>query len=90
MHRFTQNDTDILYGVMLIDVEIAASFEIQVEGAVARHKFEHVIEETNAGADMGFSPAVEIEMQTDIGFRSVSMDAGLAIFLWHQLITGIA
>jgi len=36
-------------GTHAIDVEIAASFQFQVEAAVVCEQFEHVIEETNSG-----------------------------------------
>ena len=68
LYGLTKHDTDIFYSVVLIDVEIAAGIEIHVEGAVACYEFEHVIEETDAGVDVGFSAAVENEMQADIGF----------------------
>ncbi len=62
-HRFAERDADVLDGVVLINVEIAARGEFQIEAAVARNLFEHVIEETNAGRDLRLAAAVEIQFQ---------------------------
>ena len=62
-HRFAERDADVLDGVVLIDVEIAARREVEIERAVAGDLFEHVVEETNARGDAGFALAVEIQAQ---------------------------
>jgi hypothetical protein len=47
-YRFAERDANIFNGVMLVNVKIAARRKLQVESAVARDLFQHVIEETNA------------------------------------------
>ena len=47
--RLAERDADVLDGVVLIDVEIAARSQLKVEPAVAREEFQHVIEEADAG-----------------------------------------
>src|SRR5437879_6392403 len=47
-----EDDTDIFDGVVLIDVEITAGFELEVEASVMSEEFEHVVEETDAGGDV--------------------------------------
>ena len=51
-HRFAERDAEILDGVVLVHVQIAFGVDLQIHGAVARHQFEHVIEEANAGRDV--------------------------------------
>src|SRR5947208_6275894 len=61
---------------MLIDVEVAFGFDGEVEGAVAGNELEHVVEETDSRGDAGFSAAVQIQANADIGFVGVAMDCG--------------
>ncbi len=75
---FAERDAGVLDGVVLVHVEIAADGEIEIEGAVAGDLLEHVIEETNAGGDAGFSAAVEIEAQADIGFLGFAAQRGFS------------
>ena len=46
------DDADVFDRVVLIDVEVAASFQFEIEAAVVREQFEHVIEEADAGRDL--------------------------------------
>ena len=49
VERLSQHDADIFDGVMLIDIEVALGFELQIEAAVMGEEFQHVIEETDSG-----------------------------------------
>jgi hypothetical protein len=60
LHGFTERNADIFDSVVLVNVEIAASGELEIQASVARDLFEHVIEETDAGAYFGFAAPVEI------------------------------
>src|SRR5688572_13581398 len=57
--RFTEHDADVFDGVVLIHVEIARRLQRQIESAVACKQLEHVIEETDAGADVVAAAAVD-------------------------------
>jgi len=48
---FTESNTDVFDGVMLIDMEIASRFELEVESAVASDEIEHVVEEGDTGGN---------------------------------------
>ena len=48
-HRLAERDAEVLDGVVLIDVEVAAGVDLEVEGAVPREQLEHVIEKADAG-----------------------------------------
>ena len=58
-HRLAEHDADVLDGVVLVDVEIAGRLQRQIEAAVAREQLQHVIEETDAGADVVAAAAVD-------------------------------
>jgi hypothetical protein len=47
--KLAYDDTYILHGVMLIDVKISRGRKLEIERAVLREEFQHVIEETDAG-----------------------------------------
>ena len=68
LYRFAQRDSDVFDGVVLVDIEIAARDEIEIEAAVPRDLLEHVIEEANARIDARLAAAVEIQLQPDIRF----------------------
>ena len=73
-HRLAERDAEILDGVMLIDVEIAARVDRQVERAVPREQLQHVIEKADAGAHVVPALAVERERQRDLRLRRPSID----------------
>ena len=52
-----QHDANIFDGVVLIDIEVAGRFQFQIEAAMVREQFQHVIEEADAGGDLVASPA---------------------------------
>src|SRR6185436_17712073 len=75
-HRFAERDAEILDRVVLVDVEIAARVNPQVEGAVARHQLQHVIEKTDAGADVVPPLALERDRQLDLRLGRLPVDYG--------------
>ncbi len=79
-HRFAQGDADVFDGVVLVDVEVALCVDRQIESAVASDEVEHVIEEADAGGNFGFSAAVKIQLQMDVGLFGVAMDVGASWF----------
>ena len=58
--------------MVLVDVEIALTRELEIEAAVAREQLEHVIEEANAGRDLVFAGALDGERQIDLRLGSVA------------------
>lgn len=50
--RFAEGDPNIFNRVVLIDVEISIAFKIEVESPMPRHKLQHVIKETDTGANV--------------------------------------
>ena len=72
--RLAERDAEIFDGVMLIDVEVACRVDGQVERAVAREQLQHVIEETDAGADLVLALAVEVDLHRDRRLGRPSID----------------
>ena len=73
LNGFAERDSGVFDGVMLVHVEVAAGDEFQIEAAVARDLFEHVIEEADAGINVRLAASIEIELQTDIGFLGFAL-----------------
>ena len=67
-----ESDAHIFNRVMLIDVEVAIALEFEIEGAVTREEFEHVIEEANARRDFVLTTAFDREFDSDACFRGVA------------------
>src|SRR6516165_645151 len=70
--RFTKCNSNIFDRVMLIHVKVARCTEPQVETAVTRHQFKHVIEEKNPRGNFGFAAAIEIQVQVDLRFLCIA------------------
>ena len=71
LQRLSQNQADIFDGVMAVDLEIALRIDLQIKITMAGELSEHVIEKRNAGADLIFAGAVEVE--ADANFRFVCL-----------------
>ena len=64
--------------MVLVDVEIAVGFDLEIERPVVRDELEHVIEESDPRSD-GVSPlAFEAEAHGDLRFLRSSVDYGAA------------
>src|SRR5438132_3818482 len=63
---------------MLIDIQVARCVDRQVEGAVPREQFEHVIEEANARLHVVPAFAVEADGERDLRFGRSAVDYGAA------------
>ena len=58
--RLAQRDADVLDGVVRIDLQIAVGNDVDIDQAVARHLFEHVLEERQAGLHVECTGAVKV------------------------------
>jgi hypothetical protein len=59
---------------MLVDIEVAITFEFEIKGAMAREKLQHVIEETDAGGYLVAALAFDGEMDEDARLGGVALD----------------
>ena len=75
-----ERDAAILDGVMRVHCQIAMANEFQIHRRVLGEQRQHMVEERKAGADFGFTLAVEVEAEGNLGFQSVAFDFGRARF----------
>ena len=72
--RLAERDAEILDSVMLIDIEIAARIDAQVEPPVPREELEHVIEKPDARTHAVPPLALEGDRERDAGFLRPAID----------------
>src|SRR5713226_3810190 len=83
--RLPQDPTNIFHCMVAIDFEIAFRRNLEIEMSVPRQLGQHVIKKRNAGPDLIFPRAVEIEAYTNIGFICLPR---LCRFAWiHDLFS---
>src|SRR5690606_34024478 len=73
---FSQADADVFDGVMRVDMQVAVRLDFEVEQRVPGEQREHVIEESDAGADLDLLRAVQFELQPDVGLGGLAMNRG--------------
>ena len=78
LHRLAERDADVLGGVVVVDVQVALGLHGDVDARVARQQVEHVIEEADAGRDLGRAGAVEVDRDLDVGFLGLPLHRALA------------
>src|SRR6266403_5791579 len=59
---------------MLVDIQITAGAQIQVERAVPGNEFQHVIEKADSRADASFAATIQVQAERDIGLVSLTMN----------------
>ena len=72
--RTAQRGEDVLDGVVLVDVEVAACEQLEIEAAVERPQREQVIEEPDPGRDERAPVAVEVEHDPERGLGARPRD----------------
>ena len=70
----SQYDADIFRGVVVVYFRVAVAGQGQVEIAVAREQFQHVIQKSATCLDVAFSGAVQIQRQRDLRLSGVPRD----------------
>src|SRR5579863_2802422 len=73
-----QHDSDVLDRMMLVDMEVAARLDHEVEEAVACEALKHMVEERHAGLDRAATAAVEVESYLYLGLARLAFDCGRA------------
>ncbi len=72
----SEYEAGILYGVVVIDVEVSLGLYGKVHAGVVGEEMQDVVEETDAGAHLGASFAVEVE--THLHVRLAGLSFGFA------------
>ena len=65
IERLAEHEAAVLDRMVIVDLEVAPAFEDQVEAGVPGERAEHVIEEADAGCDLGLAGAVEGQLDLD-------------------------
>ena len=78
LHRLAERDADVLGGVVVVDVQVALGLDRDVDARVPRQQIEHVVEEADAGRDVGDALAVEIDRDLDVGLLGGALDRAFA------------
>src|SRR5437016_308473 len=74
--QLPQHDADVFHGVVLVHVQVAGGFELQVEAAVPGEQLQHVIEEADAGRDAVLSAAFNFELAGDLRLLGITLHDG--------------
>ena len=78
LHRLAEHDAGVFGGVVLVDVQVALGLQLDVDPGVARQELEHVVEEADAGRDLGAAGAVEVQLDGDLGLLGGAGDLARA------------
>src|SRR5664279_562636 len=81
VERFAQSDANVFNRVMFINLEISIALEIEVECAVPSHKLQHVIEKSDAGANVVGSCAFQCQLQRYPRLVRLALNRGYALLL---------
>ncbi len=81
----SEHDASVFHGVVIVHVEVAFDLNLQIHQAVFGKQREHVIKETNAGIDLGFTRAIDGEAELDVGFGGGAGNARAAGDVGHKL-----
>jgi hypothetical protein len=76
LQGLAQHDAHVLHAVVGVHVEVALALHLQVEARVGGERSEHVVQEADAGGDLGPPLAVEIQPQPDLGLLGLALDGG--------------
>jgi len=74
--RLAEHNARIFHRVMLINVQVALGFDLDVDEAVTGDLVEHVIEEADTGLDRSLSRSVKIDGRLDLGFARLARKGG--------------
>ena len=59
---------------MAVHLGVSLTGNGQVKIAVAGEEFQHVIQKTHAGGNLGLSGPIQIQREGDLGFPGISFD----------------
>lgn len=78
VERLANGDAGIFRCVMAVDVQIAHRLAGQIDQAVARKLFQHVVQKTNAGRHVIDARSIQVDFDLDLGFFRFSLDTCFA------------
>src|SRR5690554_1831968 len=72
----TQSDTEILDGMVIIDMGVAYRFDVEVDQPMAGNLIQHVVEKGYTGFTVEPPLAIEIDRNRNLGLLNVTGDGG--------------
>ncbi len=72
-----QHDPDVFHSVVLIYIQIALCFDLEIEGAVFAEELEHVIQEPYASRDLVLPSTVDAQAAGDLSLFGVALESSL-------------
>lgn len=82
-------DTDIFYGMVVVNLDVAFGSNGQIEEPMDRKQRQHMIEKRHTGIDRRLSLAIKGQYQMDICFSGLSVNReGSCIVLFHYSTRG--
>src|SRR5208283_2004686 len=76
--RLADGDADVLDRVVIVDVAVACGANGEVDQGMTRELIEHMIEEADAGRDVGRARSVEVDADLDARLLGFAYDRALA------------
>lgn len=74
-HRLANRDSGVFGGVMLVDMQVADRFHLQIDQRVPRQLFEHMVEKTDAGRHLIYAGTVKIDFDINRRFVGLAADS---------------
>ncbi|MNL30137.1 hypothetical protein D3C87_1518560 [compost metagenome] len=73
-HGLAERDADVFHGVVVVDMQVAAGLDFEVDHAMAGNLVQHVVEERHAGGQLLATGAIKIQRNADLRFRGIAGD----------------
>ena len=80
----TEGNSQILNGVMRVDVQIAVGDDIEIDQAMPGNLIKHVVEERNTGGKFALASTIEIETHGNLRLQGVARNFDLPHEGWLQ------
>ncbi|CDX17810.1 hypothetical protein MPLA_1170034 [Mesorhizobium sp. ORS 3359] len=74
--RLADGDAGVLDRVVVVDMQVALSLDRHVDQRMSRQLVEHMVEETDAGRNVGLALAVDMDRDRNLGFLGLAADFG--------------
>ena len=68
-----QSDADVFHCVVLIHIQVTDCCKFQIESAMARKQFQHVVKKTDSSGDFVFAATFDGERNPNLGLRGFAM-----------------
>ena len=77
--RIPKSDTDVLDGMVIVDMKVALRLDGEIEQPVPRHVSQHMVKESDSGVNLALAGPIQIEPNGNIRLRSTPLDNSFSI-----------